>query len=336
MLIFSAGVFIETFSSGSVGALYAGRLVAGWGVGAATVVGPISIVEIAPKATRGLSKSAHAQLPCYEGLTALLVTLWFNVCMLSSQMIGIFVVYAANVHIDPAKTLQYQLPFFVQLFVPAICIFLSCFLHESPRWLYIRGRKEEALDTLISLRGLGPNHPELTAEWEQLSQQADHEDAVSGELGYVGIIRETFTKRSNLQRVQITIVAYLLAQFSGANSVTNYLPEIFGIVGVTSTDVKVYASGLYAFAKLFFCIMASLLFVEAVGRRRSLLIGVSVQAFCHSYLAGYLKFFTMDEDSVSTGASDMAIAAIYIHAFGWAVGQCSDTCSGEHPTLTSI
>lgn len=58
MLLFSAGVLIETFSNGSVGALYAGRLVAGWGVGAATVVGPMAIVEIAPKATRGLSKSS--------------------------------------------------------------------------------------------------------------------------------------------------------------------------------------------------------------------------------------------------------------------------------------
>lgn len=249
------------------------------------------------------------------------MTLWFNICMLSSQMLGIFVVFAANVHINPAKRLQYQLPFFVQLFVPAICLVLSLFLYDSPRWLYIRGRKDEALATLTSLRGIGDDHPELLAEWEQLSRQSDHEEAVSGELGYWGIVRETFTKRNNLRRVQITIVAYLLAQFSGANSVTNYLPEIFGIVGVEDTNVKVYASGLYAFAKLFFCVMASLLFVEVVGRRHSLLIGVAVQAFCHSYLAGYLKSFTANEDSVSTGASDMAIAAIYIHAFGWAIGE---------------
>lgn len=236
-------------------------------------------------------------------------------------MIGIFVVYAANIHINPTGHLQYQLPFFVQLIVPAICIGLSFVLFESPRWLYIRGRKDEALQTLITLRGLGPDHPEVLNEWQMLSAQSDQEEADFGELGYIAIIKETLGTRSNLRRVQITMRAYLLAQLFGANSVTNYLPEIFGIVGVQSTNVKVYASGLYAFVKLFFCIAACLIFVKAVGRRRSLLIGVTVQAFCHSYLAGYLYHFVKDESSVSTGASDMAIAVIYIHAFSWAIGK---------------
>ncbi|GME41060.1 hypothetical protein diail_5798 [Neofusicoccum parvum] len=302
MFIYAVGNIIETFSNGNLPALYVGRLVAGAGIGACTVVGPMAIVEIAPATTRGL------------------MTLWFNVCMLSSQMIGIFTVYGCDRHVPASRNLQYQTPFFVQCFVPALGIVMSFFLYESPRWLCLRGKQEEALATLITIRGLDSDHPYILEEWDQMKDQLTRENEEFGGLGYGSILRETFCVRSNLRRVQLVVVAYILAQLSGANAITNYLPEIFGIVGVESTDVKVYASGLYAMVKLVCCIAASLFFVDVVGRRKSLFIGITVQILCHSYLAGYLNFFIRDEDSVPKGASDFAIAAIYIHAFGWAVG----------------
>ncbi|CZR52335.1 uncharacterized protein PAC_02212 [Phialocephala subalpina] len=109
----------------NLGALYFGRLVAGVGFGTVSVVGPMVIVEIAPMATRGL------------------MTLWFNVCMLGGQMIGTFVCYGCTLHIDPESNLQWQIPFFVQTFVPAIALFGSFFIYESSRWLCIIGQNEE-------------------------------------------------------------------------------------------------------------------------------------------------------------------------------------------------
>jgi hypothetical protein len=68
--------------------------------------------------------------------------------MLASQMVGIFVVFGCSKHIPASKDLQYQVPFFVQCFVPAIGVVMSFFLYESPRWLCLRGHTEEALETL--------------------------------------------------------------------------------------------------------------------------------------------------------------------------------------------
>lgn len=302
MTIYAIGNLIETFAYGSLPVLYIGRLVAGAGIGALTVVGPMSIVEIAPATTRGL------------------MALWFNVCVLSSQMLGIFVVFGCNLHIDPKLNLQYQIPFFVQCFVPAIGIAMSFFFYESPRWLCLRGRNDEAFEALKSLRGLDHDHTYLQDEWQRMSTQIAHEQAEYGDQTYLSLFRETFCVRSNLRRVQLTVFAYILAQFSGANSVTNYLPEIFGIIGVKSTSVKVYASGLYALAKVVCCIAASLFLVDVIGRRKSLMIGITIQMLCHSYLAGYLYHFVHDADSVPTGASDAAIGVIYVHALGWAIG----------------
>ncbi|KAI8306859.1 hypothetical protein K4K61_004114 [Colletotrichum sp. SAR11_59] len=266
-----------------------------------------------------------------------LMTLWFNVCMLGGQALGIFTVFGCSINISSEHSLQYQIPWFVQTFVPAIAVGLSFFSVESPRWLAIQGKQKDALDALVKLRGLPADHPYLEEEYALIETHLDDENQQSGDQGYLSIMKETFMVRSNLRRVQLTIVAYILAQFSGANSVSNLiltgqprlligtfrLPTIFQRSSVTlefRAGAKVYSSGLYAVAKMICCLVASLVFVDVLGRRKSLMIGITIQAACHAYLSGYLKYFTKDPDSVPKGASDAAIGIIYIHALGWAVG----------------
>jgi len=45
MTVYAIGIAIETAAKGNLGALYAGRIIAGFGIGALTVVGPMSIAE---------------------------------------------------------------------------------------------------------------------------------------------------------------------------------------------------------------------------------------------------------------------------------------------------
>ena len=299
---YAAGSLISCFSYGNTATLYVGRIVAGLGIGACTVVGPMAIAELAPKTIRGF------------------LTLWLNVCMLGSQALGSFTVFGCSQHIPPSLSLQYQLPWFVQTFVPAITIISSFFICESPRWLAIAGRTEEARFMLFKLRGLPEDDPSLQLEYSQLVSQLEDENDSNLQDSYWAIVKETFGKRSNLRRVQLTVVAYILAQFSGANSITNYLPTIFGLIGISGTSARIYSTGLYAVTKLVCCFAASLFIVDVLGRRKSLMLGVTVQMLCHAYLAGYLKHFIKDPSSMPAGASDAAIAVIYLHAFGWAVG----------------
>ncbi|KAB8218455.1 general substrate transporter [Aspergillus novoparasiticus] len=280
-LVYIIGSLISCFY-GNIGVLYAGRLIAGLGIGALTVVGPMTIAEVAPKATRGL------------------MTLLFNVCMLSGQALGVFTVYGCSVHISPAKNLQYQIPWFTQTFAPSISIILSFFAVESPRWIILSNKRQSALASLLRLRGLPANHPYVDAEYNEMVRQVEEEDTSLGPTSSLKVVKETFFIRSNLRRVQLSLVAYILAQMSGANSVTNYLPTIFGM--------------------LIFCVAASLCFVDVLGRRKSLMTGITIQIICHSYLAGYLSFFTKETSTMPKGASDAAIAFIYIHALGWAIG----------------
>ncbi|KAL3456165.1 general substrate transporter [Aspergillus heterothallicus] len=298
--LYIAGSLISCFAYGHVGALYVGRIIAGLGIGALTVVGPMTISELAPKTSRGL------------------MTLWFNVCMLSSQMLGVFTVYACSLHVPGTSHLQNQIPWFVQTFVPTISITLSFFSVESPRWLLLQNRQREALTNLERLRGLSLSNGYVSEEYTGMTTQVEQTDS-----SYLSVVKETFFIRSNLRRVQLTIIAYILAQMSGANSITNYLPTIYGLIGITGSGVKVYSTGLYSLAKVICCLAASLALVDVIGRRKSMMIGVTIQAICHAYLAGYLESYLKPQHSVSKGASDAAIAAIFIHALGWAIGLYS-------------
>ncbi|KAF9630259.1 putative mfs quinate transporter protein [Lasiodiplodia theobromae] len=304
MAIWIVGQLIATFSYGHLGALYTARFVSGLGIGPLTVTGPMSIVEVAPHEIRGL------------------LATWFSVVMLLSLTVSCFVVYASFLHIA-TSTLQYQVVWFVPCIIIAVIIVASFFvMYESPRWLMIKGREEEALQTLVALRGLPADHPRVASEIADIRAQIESEhgrygDAAAG--GMTAVLRETFLVRANLRRLQQSCLCYILAQLSGANSVTSYLVPILTMIGQGgSTDRSMFLTGMYSMAKFFYTLIASFFFVDALGRRKSLFIGIIVQMTSDIYIGAFLKY--KQAGAVASGASEAAIAAIYIHGFGYAVG----------------
>lgn len=59
-LLWAIGFVIVITSSGSIGQIIGGRFVAGLGIGMTTVVGPIYLAEVAPKAIRGMLTNVFA------------------------------------------------------------------------------------------------------------------------------------------------------------------------------------------------------------------------------------------------------------------------------------
>jgi MFS family permease len=60
--IYIIGQLVAALAPGLAG-LYASRIISGWGIGSLTVVGPMSIVEIAPAEIRGLLAAWWVPLP---------------------------------------------------------------------------------------------------------------------------------------------------------------------------------------------------------------------------------------------------------------------------------
>jgi MFS family permease len=304
MSIWIIGQLIATFSHGHLGALYTARFVSGLGIGPLTATGPMSIVEIAPYEIRGL------------------LATWFSVVMLLSLTVSCFIVYASFLHIA-ASHLQYQIVWFLPCIIIAAIIVASFFcMYESPRWLMLVGREDQAIKTLVALRGLPIDHPRVASEFNDIKAQIYGERAEfgGGKGGFKSVLRETFLVKSNLRRVAQACISYALAQLSGANSVTSYLVPILTMIGAGgTTDRNMFLTGMYSMAKFFYCLMASFFFIDVFGRRKSLFLGITIQMISDIYIGVFLKF--KQAGHVAPGSSEGAIASIYIHGFGYAIGK---------------
>ncbi|KAF5012116.1 hypothetical protein FDECE_1833 [Fusarium decemcellulare] len=297
ILVWIIGQLVAILTPGWAG-LYASRIICGAGIGALSVIGPLSLVEISPGEIRGL------------------LTSWFVVFMGVGLFCGVFTVYGCYLHVPPSR-LQYQIVWFTPCIIMSLVASATFFLHESPKWLIIKGRREEAIEALCALRALPATHSRIQGEISDIEADVAKSRAGGSNLG--SILRELFTVRSNLRRLQQTLVAYALAQMSGANSVTSYFMPIMSILGVDGgVQRSMFLSGMYGFAKLGFSLLASFFFIDTLGRRKSLLIGISCQMLSHVYLGVFIKYH--QEGPVSAAASEAALAAVFIHAFGYAVG----------------
>lgn len=86
-----AGIIIQCASSGSLSALYVGRLVAGFGVGAASMLTPLYVSENAPRAIRG-------------GLTGL-----YQLFIACGTMLSFWINYGTQLNLTGNKTWQISL-----------------------------------------------------------------------------------------------------------------------------------------------------------------------------------------------------------------------------------
>ncbi|KPM37052.1 hypothetical protein AK830_g9525 [Neonectria ditissima] len=296
--IWIIGQMVAT-ASPTLAGLYASRIISGLGMGALTVIGPMSIVEIAPAEIRGM------------------LTAWFNIAMNMSATGGAFCVL--GVYKNMASTsLQYRVVWFSPCVYMFLCFIASFFVVESPRWLFLVDRREDATQALVKLRGLPAEHPRLQGELLEI-QDAIREEKALNEAGITGILKEALTIPSNLRRVQQSLVSYALAQLSGANTVTSYFVPILSLLGMGGdTSRNIFLSGMYTFSKFCFAIIASFFFVDALGRRKSLFLGAGLQMVSDIYLGVYIKY--SQQGNVSDSASRGAVAFLFLHGFGYVVG----------------
>ncbi|KAK3331871.1 major facilitator superfamily transporter quinate [Cercophora scortea] len=308
------GIAIFMGSNGNLGAIYAGRFIAGLGVGQTPVVGPVYIAEIAPASIRGFCTCI------FTGFVYLGIVLAY------------FTNYGSQLHLGDTTPNRWLVPTSLHIMFAGLIFILTFFQYESPRYLVKQGQNDKALQVMSRLRKLPPDHEYVVGELNAITLSHHEEMEATKGAGWFGILKEAFTIRSNLYRVGLTIGAQVMSQWSGAGSITLYAPDLFELLGVTGTDETLLVTAVFGVVKLVAAVLCALFLVDFIGRKRSLLLGIGLQAIAMIYVAGFLTAVPGlggDGDANGTtytlstselGPSKGAIAMIYVSGFGWALG----------------
>ena len=244
--------------------LVAARMLGGLGVGAALIIAPMYIAEIAPPDIRGRMVSFN-QLNIVIGISAAFFSNYLILNLSQSDL-----AWAQSLRLDD-WTWRWMLG--VEA-LPAVFYFLVLHLvPESPRWLVMNGSKTEALDVMARVSGRVQAEKELEKVLESLDSEAKDDR---------GTLRELFQPAMKLV-LTIGIVVAILQQITGINSVFFYAPMIFEQSGI-GTDASFMQAILVGLVNLVFTVVAIML-IDRLGRRPLLIFGLAGIASCMLLLA---------------------------------------------------
>lgn len=245
-------------------ALVIARMIGGLGVGAALIIAPMYIAEISPPGLRGRMVSIN-QLNIVIGIS---VAFFTNYLILKLGQSGADWAVAMNLG-------EWNWRWMLGLeALPAVIYFFCLMLvPESPRWLVMQGRQQEALDILTKSCG-------ATQAATQIGDIQNSVASVSSRSG--SRLGELFEKPMRLVLL-IGLTVAVLQQITGINSVFFYAPLIFEQSGI-GTDASYMQAVLVGLTNLVFTLLAIAL-IDKIGRKTLLIIGVQGIAICMFILA---------------------------------------------------
>jgi SP family arabinose:H+ symporter-like MFS transporter len=222
------------------------RFVGGVGVGAASILSPLYISEIAPAAIRGTLVTIY-QVAIVVGINLIYIINWLIAGMGGD---------AWNVNTGWRYMLGSEV-------VPSAVFFFLLFLvPESPRWLAGKGKIEEAGKILRKVNG--DKQGELILG--EIKRTLQEEKGTFAELFRPGLRKAMI----------IGIVLDIFSQVTGINSIIYYAPDIFKRAGFGTASAFLQTVIIGAVITLFTFVAMRL--VDRVGRRILLLWGVSGMA----------------------------------------------------------
>nr|CAD1814645.1 monosaccharide transporters [uncultured fungus] len=290
-VIYTLGVIVQMLTGPEVasplGAIVAGRIIAGIGVGFESAIVILYMSEICPKKVRGALVAGY------------------QFCITIGILLASVVVYATK---DRTNTGNYRIPVGIQFAWALILGIGLCFLPDSPRYFVKRGRLEKAANSLSRLRGQPETSEFIQVELAEIVANEEYERSLIPTTSFIGSWMQCFKgglwdQKSNLRRTILGTSMQMMQQWTGVNFIFYYstpflqstgaisntflISLIFTLVNVCSTPISFYT-------------------VERFGRRTILIWGALGMLICQFLVAiigvaiGFNHTHVIDQDA--TGA----------------------------------
>lgn len=281
--IFSAGSIVSAFLP-SLEILSWCRFGLGFAVGVASFIVPLYLSETAPANVRGSMGT----------LFQLLIT------------VGIFLIAVSNVGVahfvtEPNRALTLM---FLTIGVFAVLMFIGALtLPESPRYLMLKGREDEAAKVLDQTLN---SQDEISLEMTEIKETLA-EPATSLQIVFKGYF---------LKVLAVGVLLQMFQQLVGINVMIYYAPTIFGYAGMKGLLAMLTVPTV----NMLFTFPA-IKWVEQWGRKRLLYVGAV--AMCLTMVACGIAFLMIgsasDPSTIAGLPKAILLISVIVYIFGFAV-----------------
>ncbi|KAK1779339.1 general substrate transporter [Copromyces sp. CBS 386.78] len=253
-----------------VAMLIIGRMLVGYAVGTITGVAPVFGAEI-------------AKVMCAWGF---FVALWTGV--------GEGKWHNPN---------QWRVGFAIQS-IPALALGVRVlFISESPRWLCLKGRHEAAEKAFRSYHHNGSNDEWCKDEFRRMQADIARELQVRGDLFWAELLKTPAFRK----RLFVGAFVWAAAMLSGISFIQYFQPAIYATLQYNQ-DQQLLISGLYGLVAPVAC-LASLLFVDCIGRRKILVSSASLLSLCYLIITIIAAIFPARPWFPTNGAAQRGLIA---------------------------
>ena len=290
-LLFTLSIPVICFSNGMFGMLLGGRILQGASAGLVGVVVPMYLAECLDADSRGKGTGMF-QFMLTVGLVFAAV-----IGLVTTELVGA----ADDVTVAAADKIAAWQTIFWCSAIPGVILFFGAFrLKESPRWLYKRGKEDQALISLASNNGEAAAKAILDEmKATDAAAQAEKEAMAEASKG------DSLLQRKYVIPFILAVIVLACTQATGINSVLNYSVKIFQQAGLEGSQAN-WADFAIKVVNMLMTIVA----VSLVDKKgRTFLLKMGTLGIIAGLAGVGAVFFTVENDRVDVTADVAALVA---------------------------
>lgn len=205
-------------------------------------------------------------------------------CSVTGIMISYFVNYGVNKSVPSTSAAQWRIPFALQMLPGVLLLIGIMFQNESPRWLVEKNKIDQARRALAHVRAREIDDPAVSQELEEIVTDFNGHE----KMPLLAQLKVTFSNGKAFYTFAMAVMLMFFQQWTGTNSINYYSPQIFKSIGLAGVSAGLFATGIYGVVKVVITALGLMFATEQLGRKWSLIIGGTGQAFAMFYIVSSL------------------------------------------------